>query len=173
MNIFKIIFLASVIAFSPLSYSTSGDMIHSSAYLSGTVKAFYIAFEIQLRNNDGSGKQDPYGRIKVKHFNGNEVNVLVWDIDDDDYLSDTNTIRVQPGFPFLASELKDNYITLEGEIRDDDGATSDDRLCYIDSNVLIHQSDVGKEFTRDGDGIFYGGDHDCRYLKLTRFELVR
>lgn len=172
MNIFKIIFLASVIAFSSLSYSASSDIIHSSAYLSGTVKAFYISFEIKLRDNDsGKGPQEPYGKISLKNLNGKDVDLVVWDVSESNHL-ETNTVRVHPSSPFITSELKENYITLTGDISDYDSVGSNDHLCTVDSKVKIYQSDVGKEFNKNNDGIFYGGG-DCIYLKLTRFELVK
>lgn len=169
MNIFKIIFLASVISFSSLSFSAGENKIYSSSFLQGSVKAFYINFRIHVKDTDnGAGGQELYGTIKIKEINGQEVNLEVWKRTSSNPTGSTFDLRVEPSHPFMTSERRDNYITLSGSIWDEDvgGTGTDDRLCNLKDDVKLYQSQVGERI-RD---VFTGGEGDCDYLIITKFE---
>ncbi|KOE81982.1 hypothetical protein ACS86_12360 [Vibrio alginolyticus] len=169
MNIFKIIFLASVISFSSLSFSAGESKIYSSSFLQGSVKAFYINFLIRLKDTDnGPGGQELFGRIKIKEINGQEVNLEVWRRTSGNPTGSTLNLRVEPSHPFMTSERRDNYITLSGDIWDEDlgGDSTDDRLCNLKDDVKLYQSQVNERISN----VFTGGKKDCNYLIITKFE---
>ncbi|MDE1351368.1 hypothetical protein L9W80_14545 [Vibrio aestuarianus] len=169
MNIFKIIFLASVISFSSLSFSASDNKIYSSSFLQGSVKAFYINFVIRVKNTDaGTGGQELFGTINIKEINGQKVDLQVWKRTASNPTDATLNLKVEPSHPFMTSEHRDNYITLSGSIWDEDVGASgtDDRLCNLKDDVKLYQSQVGEEIRN----VFTGGDRDCDYLKITKFE---
>ncbi|CAH8201843.1 conserved exported hypothetical protein [Vibrio aestuarianus] len=172
MNIFKIIFLASVISFSSLSFSADENKIYSSNFLQGSVKAFYINFKIRVKDTDnGAGGQELYGKIEIKEINGQEVDLEVWRRRSSDATGSTLNLKVEPSHPFMTSEHRDNYITLSGEIWDEDigGTGTDDRLCNLDDDVKLYQSQVGDRIRN----VFTGGERDCDYLEITKFEVVK
>lgn len=171
MNIFKIIFLASVISFSSLSFSAGENKIYSSSFLQGSVKAFYIHFRIRVKDTDnGPGGQELFGTINIKEINGQKVNLEVWKRTASNPTGSTLDLRVEPNYPFMASDSRDSYITLSGSIWDDDLAgQQDDRLCNLKEDVRLYQSQVGQRIYN----AFERGLGHCDYLEITRFELVR
>ncbi|MDE1323674.1 hypothetical protein L9W97_00905 [Vibrio aestuarianus] len=168
MNIFKIIFLASVISFSSLSFSAGENKIYSSTFLQGSMKAFYINFLIRLKDTDnGAGGQELFGRIEIKEINGQEVNLEVWRKTSGSPTGSTLNLKVEPNYTFVTSERRDNYITLSGEIWDDDAwPQQDDRLCNLKEDVRLYQSQVGQRIYN----AFEKGLGHCDYLTITKFE---
>ncbi|MDE1331090.1 hypothetical protein [Vibrio aestuarianus] len=172
MNIFKIIFLASVISFSSLSFSAGENKIYSSSFLQGSVKAFYINFTIRVKDTDnGPGGQELYGTIEIKEINGQEVNLQVWKKTSSNPTGSTLNLRVEPSHPFMTSERRDNYITLSGSIWDEDlgGTGTDDRLCNLKDDVKLYQSQVGERIRN----VFEKGLGHCDYLEITKFEVAK
>ncbi|MDE1345083.1 hypothetical protein [Vibrio aestuarianus] len=171
MNIFKIIFLASVISFSSLSFSAGENKIYSSSFLQGSVKAFYINFTIRVKDTDnGPGGQELYGKIEIKEINGQEVNLQVWRRTTSNPTGSTLNLKVEPSHPFMTSDSRDSYITLSGEIWDNDLAgQQDDRLCNLKEDVRLYQSQVGERIRN----VFEKGLGHCDYLEITKFELAK
>ncbi|CAH8184156.1 hypothetical protein [Vibrio aestuarianus] len=171
MNIFKIIFLASVISFSSLSFSAGENKIYSSSFLQGSVKAFYINFTIRVKNTDnGPWGQELYGTVNIKEINGQEVNLQVWKRTASNPTGATLDLRVEPNYPFMTSDSRDSYITLSGSIWDDDLAgQQNDRLCNLKEDVRLYQSQVGERIYN----AFERGLGECDYLEITKFEFAQ
>ncbi|CAH8216527.1 hypothetical protein [Vibrio aestuarianus] len=171
MNIFKIIFLASVISFSSLSFSAGENKIYSSSFLQGSVKALYINFTIRVKDTDnGPGGQELYGTIEIKEINGQEVNLQVWRRTTSNPTGSTLNLKVEPSYPFMASDSRDSYITLSGEIWDKDLAgQQNDRLCNLKEDVRLYQSQVGERIRN----VFEKGLGHCDYLEITKFEFAK
>ncbi|MDF9397819.1 MULTISPECIES: hypothetical protein [Vibrio] len=171
MNIFKIIFLASVISFSSLSFSAGENKIYSSSFLQGSMKAFYINFTIRVKDTDnGPGGQELYGKIVIEEMNGQEVNLQVWKRASNNPTNSTLNLKVEPSHPFMTSDSRDSYITLSGEIWDEDMAgQQNDRLCNLKEGVRLYQSQVGERIHN----VFERGLGHCDYLEITKFELAK
>ncbi|NRD72915.1 hypothetical protein HQQ94_06610 [Shewanella sp. VB17] len=101
------------------------------------------------------------------YLNQSDETHKVWERSKNDTV-ETLTINVVTG-ALIGSESKENYITLSGNIWDDDLAGNpNDHLCNLNSGVKIYQKDVGKRLTN----VFTGGDRQCEYLEVTKFTLA-
>ncbi|MDE1253799.1 hypothetical protein L9W76_11525 [Vibrio aestuarianus] len=171
MNIFKIIFLASVISFSSLSFSAGENKIYSSDIVKGSLRGYNIEFKIEFREEGGiianNRKQDPYGRITVRMNDGDpDADLVVFDRTKSNSLSNVDSITLR-GTLLTSKGESDPYFTLiNSSLRDDDGSTGSNKLCSLRNTTRVHKSQVDETISDIIDG------RDCKSFKLLKFSAL-
>ncbi|MDE1262738.1 hypothetical protein [Vibrio aestuarianus] len=172
MNIFKVIFTASVIAFTSVSYSSGyGDKIFTSDYIKGALKYYHIKVHVKMRDEDegmSRGAQDLYGQIITSGVNGYE-GFRVWNVPESRYINNNNNINLE--FWVVGTDNgDDNYFKMTGEMYDWDRFGGNEWLCNILPDHKFYQRNIGK---KDYKVFEESGENECDYINILEFEEVQ
>ncbi|NRD72912.1 hypothetical protein HQQ94_06595 [Shewanella sp. VB17] len=165
----------TLLLLSSMSQADEGNVIHSSSYLAGVSKSFYIKFKLYTDGKDGGDDGfEWFGNITIRKMNNKDLDLTIWSYNEDDYTnSGQDDLVVEPNSAIVMSDAKEPYFTLEADLRDQDGGLTGnpDVICKFSSSYHITESDLNNTLTDSNSSLIYDDHSDCRF-QLLRFERI-
>ena len=146
------------------------DIVHSTDYVKGSLKAYNIHLIIETNGVDGGiGTPDGFemlGNISTKTLNGKPIKTDLWRCDE--YCTDGLYDLEISDQIIMDGGKDDTYIQWEGVLWDHDGSSAKDLICRMNPEYKIKMSDEGSTI---GNEAFTDNKNECN-LKIESFEAM-
>ena len=151
--------------------NSDGDIIHSTSYIKGSIKPFYITFRVTTDGYDGLFGRglEWFGKIVIPVMNDKPIDSIIWEYDKKNHTNNgRDDIEISPPSAIVMSDARHPYFTLEGTFSDQDGASAEDTICGFNPSYKIDQNDLNKIIVSD---LIVNNKNHCQFT-LLRFETM-
>ena len=79
--------------------NSDGDIIHSTSYIKGSIKPFYITFRVTTDGYDGLFGRglEWFGKIVIPVMNDKPIDSIIWEYDKKNHTNNNNIVYGQNG----------------------------------------------------------------------------